>query len=137
MACGNYEGTSSNMDNALLVLRIVLGVAFIYHGWSKVSGMEGTIQMFSSMGVGMWLTYIASYVEFLGGIALLLGMATRLTTALLTVFMLAAIYLVHLSKGYSMMNGGYEYQLLIIAGLIVLWLVGPGKLSLHRKVCAK
>lgn len=134
MCCGNFD--TKNLDLALLILRVVLGIAFIYHGWPKVSGMEGTVAMFGSMGVPAWLTYIAAYVELLGGIVLLAGGATKLVTSLLGVFMLAAIYLVHLDKGYSMMAGGYEYQLLIIAGLAVINLVGPGAYSAHRKVCA-
>jgi putative oxidoreductase len=136
--CGTLCGVSENYKNidiALLIFRVVLGAAFIYHGWSKVSDMNGAMMMFSSMGVGTVVAYIASYVEFLGGVAILLGIMTRLAGFLLTIFMAVAIYMVHLDKGYSMMNGGYEYQLLLIAGVILVGVVGPGKFSLHENFC--
>lgn len=134
MLCGVPEN-NKNLDTALLILRVVVAIAFIFHGWSKVSAMDGAIQMFASMGVGPLLTYVASYVEFLGGVALLLGIMTRLAGGLLAIFMIVAIYLVHLSKGYSMMNGGYEYQLLLLASVIFFAVVGPGKYSMHENFC--
>ena len=135
MFCG--EKQSEYTSWAFLALRVVVAIAFIFHGWSKVSAMDGAIAMFSSMGVGTFMTYVAAYVEFLGGVALLLGVATRLAGGLLAVFMLVAIYLVHFDKGYSMMNGGYEYQLLLLVSVIYFALAGPGEYSLHRKFCQK
>jgi putative oxidoreductase len=137
--CGLVCGDDSNQYTAwaFLALRVVVAVAFIFHGWSKVSAMDGTVQMFASMGVGSFMTYVAAYVEFLGGLALLLGVATRLAGGLLAIFMVVAIYLVHLDKGYSMMNGGYEYQLLLLVSVIYFALVGPGKYSVHENWCKK
>lgn len=138
--CGTLCGVHAdnrNLDLGLLLLRLALAAAFIFHGWAKVSAMDGTVSMFASMGVGSVITYIAAYVEFLGGIALLAGIMTRLVGGLLAIFMIVAIYLVHLSKGYSMMNGGYEYQLLLLVGVVVVALVGPGKYSLHENFCKK
>lgn len=136
MFCG-FTNNSKNLDSALLILRVVLGVAFIFHGWAKVSSIDGAVVMLTSMGVPVFVAYIAMFVEFLGGVALLLGVCTRLASYLLSVFMVVAIYLVHLSKGYSMMNGGYEYQLLLLAGVIFFAMVGPGKYSVHDKWCPK
>ncbi len=138
--CNMFCGVGDNdkyTDVAMLLLRVVVASAFIYHGWSKVSAMDGVVPMFASMGVGTVMTYIASYVEFLGGIALLIGSATRLVGGLLAIFMVVAIYLVHLDRGYNMMNGGYEYQLLLLAGVIFFALVGPGKYSVSSKICNK
>lgn len=134
--CGLGDNTKYT-DAALLLLRVVLAVAFIFHGWAKVSAMDGVVPMFASMGVGTIMTYIASYVEFLGGIALLIGAMTRLVGGLLAIFMVVAIYLVHLERGYSMMNGGYEYQLLLLVGVIFFALVGPGKYSASAQICKK
>lgn len=138
--CGLLCGVDENhkqLDLALLLLRIVLGIAFIVHGWSKVSGIEGTITMFATMGVGTLMTYVAAYTEFLGGVAILLGILTRVFGGMLAIFMIVAIYLVHLGKGYGMMNGGYEYQLLLLVSVLVIALVGPGKYSLHENFCKK
>jgi putative oxidoreductase len=136
--CGTLCGVDEShkkLDIALLIFRLVLGCAFIYHGWGKVSDMSGTIVMFSSMGVGTFMTYVAAYTEFLGGLAIFTGVVTRLAGIFLSIFMLTAIYLVHLDKGYSMMSGGYEYQLLLLAGVVLVWLVGPGKYSVHERFC--
>ena len=134
--CG-IDGNTKYTDVAMLLLRVVLAAAFIFHGWSKVSAMEGVVPMFESMGVGTVMTYIASYVEFLGGVALLVGALTRLAGGLLAIFMVVAIYLVHLDRGYSMMNGGYEYQLLLLVGVIFFALVGPGKYSASAQFLCK
>ncbi len=132
--CGVYED-HRHLDVSLLILRVVVGLAFITHGWGKVSNMEGTVGMFASMDMGVLMAYIASYVEFLGGVAVLLGVATRLAGGLLTIFMVAAIYLVKLDNGYSMMNQGYEYELLLLVCALFITLVGPGKYSLHDRYC--
>jgi putative oxidoreductase len=120
MLCGEYSINGKCYDAAMLILRVAVGFAFIYHGWAKVGNMENAIQMFSNMQVGVVLAYIASYVEFLGGIAILLGGLTRLATTLLGIFMVVAIYLVHLNNGYNAMAGGFEYQLLLIVCLVVM-----------------
>lgn len=133
-ACG-IPSNNKHLDLMLLLLRVALGIAFIFHGWPKVSNMEGTMPMFVSMNVPAVLAYIAAYTEFLGGVALLLGIATRLAGGLLVIFMAAAIYLVHLNNGYSMMNQGYEYQLLLAVGALFIAAVGPGKYSLHERFC--
>ncbi len=132
--CGETEDRR-HLNVALLILRLVVGLAFVTHGWGKVSNMEGTIGMFASMNMGILMAYLASYVEFLGGAALLLGVATRFAGGLLTIFMVAAIYLVKMGNGYSMMNQGYEYELLLLVCALFIALVGPGKYSLHEKYC--
>lgn len=134
MLCGVHEDYR-HINLGLLLFRVVLGIAFIFHGWSKVGDMQGALMMLGSFGVPAWLAYIAAYTEFLGGVALIFGIATRFAGIMLTIFMVVAIYLVHLSKGYSMMNGGYEYQLLLLSGVIFIGLVGPGKYSLHHSFC--
>jgi putative oxidoreductase len=136
LTCGQFNVTGKHFDTAMFILRVVLAFAFIYHGWMKVGDMSKTVEMFAGMGISETFAYIASYVELVGGVALLLGGATRLVTVLLGIFMLEAINLVHLDRGYNVMAGGFEYQLLILAGLVVLFLVGPGKFSIHRTVCA-
>lgn len=124
-----------NLDLALLLIRLSLGATFIFHGWMKVSNIDGAIGMFASMGIGTMLTYVAAYTEFLGGVAILLGIMTRLAGGLLSVFMVVAIAVVHFKNGFNMANSGYEYQLLILVCTIAIGLVGPGKYSLHNKVC--
>jgi len=134
--CGDTD-SHKNLNLALLLIRISLGAIFIFHGWAKVSNIDGAVGMFASMGIGTLLTYIAAYTEFLGGIAILVGVATRLAGGLLSIVMVVAIALVHFKNGFNMANGGYEFQLLILVCSIAIAIVGPGKYSLHDKWCKK
>jgi uncharacterized membrane protein YphA (DoxX/SURF4 family) len=51
-------------DIAIGLVRVAVALVFIYHGWAKVSGMEGTLGFFSMLGIPAWLTYIVAYLEF-------------------------------------------------------------------------
>lgn len=84
-----------NVDIGLLLLRIGVGIIFIAAGWMKVSAMDATITNFSAMGFSAFWAYVAAYTEFLGGIAVLLGIYTWVASALLAITMLVAVYVVH------------------------------------------
>jgi uncharacterized membrane protein YphA (DoxX/SURF4 family) len=59
------ENCSCARDLGLLLLRLMIGIVFIYHGWSKVSNIAGTQQYFSTIGLGnIALVYLAAYGEF-------------------------------------------------------------------------
>jgi len=136
MLCG-VPSDHRNLDLALLLIRLSLGATFIFHGWMKVSDIDSTITMFSTMGIGTMLTYIAAYTEFLGGIAILVGIITRFASIGLSILMIVAISIIHFKNGFNMMNQGYEYQLLILVTTIAIGLMGPGKYSLHDSWCKK
>jgi len=136
MLCG-VSDNPKHMDWALLLIRLSVAATFIYHGWAKVSGIDSYITMFGSMGISAFFTYIAAYTEFLGGIALALGIMTRLVGGLFAVIMIVAISLVHFKNGFNSMSSGYEFQLLLLCCSVGLALVGPGSISLHRKWCAR
>ena len=131
---------------APLPLRLILGFGFIYHGFPKISaeghqsfvGILTRIQV-PAPGVAAW---VAGVVEFVGGIALILGVFVTIASVLLAVDMLVALFKVHWAAGFSFMNftgvgpngptfglPGYEVNLLYIAGLLALILGGAGALS--------
>ena len=63
---------------ALLVLRIVLGVIMIGHGYSKVfGGLSHHVQFVSSLGLPGWLAYVSAVTEFFGGILVIAGLLTQ------------------------------------------------------------
>ena len=103
------EASAKRFDIAMLVLRVVLAAVFITHGYAKVFGMgfSGVTGMFSKMGVPlpMIMAPIVALVEFLGGIALLLGAFTRAAAFLIACDMLGAIILVHAKNGYAAPKG--------------------------------
>lgn len=126
------------MDWASLVLRLGLGVMFMAHGLQKTfglfsgPGMQGFRQMLAGLGfvpAGFW-AYLGAYTELLGGAFLILGLFTRGSAALLLVFMLVAILKVHLSKGFFLSSGGFEYPFIIICSLAALLILGGGNFAL-------
>jgi uncharacterized membrane protein YphA (DoxX/SURF4 family) len=80
-----------NYDWALLVLRVVVGIVFIAHGWDKWQNLSGTTGFFASVGLPVFLVYVVALIELLGGLAILLGVKTRLAGYLLAVVMAGAI----------------------------------------------
>lgn len=127
------------MNNATLtttartVLRVVVGFLFAAHGWQKYNEwtIAGTTAAFGDMGIPMAeiaAPFIAT-LELVGGIALILGLLTRPVAVLLTLDMLGALILVHLSAGVFVANNGYELVLLLGAAALALALVGPGRAS--------
>ncbi len=119
---------------ALLILRVMLAVTFLYHGVPK---LFGGISRFSEMLGGMGLfapeffAWVVAIVEAGGGLLLLFGLWVRLVSIPLVVNMLAAIYLVHFKNGFDFGKGGYEANLWVIAMLLALVLQGPGNYSLQ------
>jgi putative oxidoreductase len=126
------------MKFARLLLRILVGGLFVGHGTQKLFGWFGghgpdaTAQMFEGIGMrpGRRNAIAAGAAEAGGGAALALGFGTPLASSALVATMLTAINRVHLKNGPWSTNGGYEYNLVLIAAVLALAELGPGKPSL-------
>lgn len=127
---------SSLTTTAITVLRIVLGFLFAAHGWQKFNEwtIAGTQAAFSQMGIpaAEVAAPVIAVLELAGGIALILGVLTRVVAALLVVDMLGALFLVHAGAGVYADKGGYELVLLLGAAAFVLALTGAGRVSVDR-----
>jgi putative oxidoreductase len=100
---------------ALLALRLALGAIMIAHGYQKVfGGFHGHQQFVSGLGLPAWLAYLSTGTEFLGGIAIVLGLYTRFFSAAFAIAMAIAIWKVHFRNGLTH-QGGYEFPLALIA----------------------
>jgi putative oxidoreductase len=125
-----------------LVLRATVGGFFFGHGTQKLfgwfggGGLEGTGNMFESIGLRPGKTHAtaAGVAEAGGGALLVTGLATPAAAAVLTATMLTAINRVHLKNGPWSQKGGYEYNAVLIGAALTLAEVGPGSLSLDRKL---
>jgi putative oxidoreductase len=121
-----------------LLLRTTIGGFFIGHGAQKLfgafggGGLQATAEAFESMGLrpGIAQATAAGVAEAGGGAGLLLGYQTPLAASALVATMLTAINRVHLKAGPWVTKGGYEYNVVLIAGAVALADAGPGKLSL-------
>lgn len=126
------------MSIGLLLLRLVVGLAFVAHGsqklfgWFGGHGLAGTSQFFTMLGfpAGKRHAFMAGLAEAGGGLLLVLGLLTPLGTLAIVSAMLVAIITVHLPKGFFASNGGYELPLVMGTAAVALAFSGPGAYSL-------
>lgn len=122
----------NNLRLALFIVRLVVGSTFIIHGSQKVlglfggPGLEGFAKWIGTLNVPSYLGYVAALSEFLGGICVLLGVATEVGAFFIATDMLVAIFLVTGSHGYFATQGGFEYNLNLILLCLALIIGGPG-----------
>ena len=118
-------------DYGLLPIRIIAGLTLIAHGLPKFFDVSGGYGFFESVNLSPELFVPIALLEVVGGLAILLGILTRIASALLLIEMLGAILMVKLSKGFI---GGYEFELLLISIFISLVILGPGKISIENYI---
>lgn len=128
------------MNVAKVGARMVIGGLFMGHGLQKLQGwfggpgLEGTTGMMTSLNMHppRRNAVAAGAAETAGGAMLAAGLATPLAAAALTGTMITAIRKVHGASGPWNANGGYEYNLVLIAAVLAFAEGGPGALSLDR-----
>lgn len=127
--------TSLNIT-AVTILRVIIGFIFAAHGWQKFNEwtIAGTQASFAKMGVpaAEIAAPAVAVLELGGGIALILGVLTRVVALLLALDMLGALFLVHASAGVFAATGGYELVLLLAAAALAVALTGAGRISVDR-----
>lgn len=128
-----------NPELGLAMLRIVLGVIFVAHGYPKIAGgVAGTAQFFGQLGIPLagFFAWVITLLEFFGGIALVIGFLVTPIALLLAFHMLVGIVLVHAPNGFYVIGpgqDGIEFSLLLVAGLLGLVFAGPGMAALDSR----
>src|SRR5262245_66610403 len=138
---------------APLPLRLVIGYGFMAHGWAKLSrGPAGFARLLEHIGAPLpeATAWVSTFVEILGGLAILAGAFVAVVSIPLIVMMFVAMFTVHLRYGFSTINTigltadgpkfgppGYEVNLLYIAGLLALALQGAGPFSIDGLIARK
>ena len=122
--------SNRRLSLGLLLLRIAVGTIFMLHGKQKLFGFgfAGVTDAFSHMGVplpGIMGPFVA-LLEFFGGIALILGLLTRLVSLGFAIDMLVAILLVRLKDGFS----HYELEFLLCVSSAALLFMGGGEFAI-------
>ena len=124
----------TNTDYAALALRVTSGVAFLAHGWMKVSlfTIPGTVAFFESLGLPGIFAYLTILGELGGGLALILGVGVRAVSVPLLAILLGSVW-AHAGFGWTFSNegGGWEFPLFwtVVQGVILL--LGAGAYSLR------
>jgi putative oxidoreductase len=132
--------TSGQTDLGLTILRVIAGIIFAAHGGQKlfVYGFEGVTGAFTQMGAPLpGITGpLVALLEFFGGIALVVGLLTRLAGLGLSGVMIGALLLVHLPAGFFLPNG-YEFVLMLLGAALTLSVTGAGKYSVDALLAAR
>jgi putative oxidoreductase len=127
-------------DQALAILRVVVGIVFMAHGYEKffLMGVSGVTGFFTSLGVPLPAVAApaVSTLELTGGAALILGIFARPIAFLLMCDMLTAIYLVHFGNGFFVPRG-IELVMTLAAAALAIAVGGAGSLSLDRALAAR
>jgi putative oxidoreductase len=121
---------SGRVGVALLLLRVIVGLAFMFHGWplmADVAAFAGNVK------VPVWLAGVAAYTQFIGGILLILGFLTPIAAMLLGIEMLVALVKVHFPAGDPFVNPAgrsFEVAAVFLCAMLAFLLAGPGAYSL-------
>lgn len=128
---------SSRQEIGLALLRIVTGGVFLAHGYQKMFewGIHGVAGTFGQMGIPLPLlsAYLATFAEFFGGLALIVGFGTRIAAVPVAFTMLVAILQVHLKGGFFL-PAGMEYALTLLVANITFVIAGGGAFALDNVV---
>lgn len=130
-----YTETSDRLESAgLLVFRLVVGTAFVFHGLPKVQNPFNWANEIAAVGGGFQL--LAALAEFVGGICLILGFLTRLASIHIGGVMVVALVIFHLPQGHPFVVVGKpgqpscELATVYLACALLLLLLGAGQFSL-------
>jgi putative oxidoreductase len=122
---------------ALLLLRLGLGIIFVFHGYPKLfTHTREAMQGFAHMGFPVYFVYVAGVFEFFGGLCLILGLFTRTAGLLLAAEMSVALVKVHGMFSNPMAVDNYQFPLACAVGSFALAALGAGLLSLDHAVFA-
>ena len=129
----------------LLVLRVAIGLIFLLHGWMNLFGGQESFvrEMLSMVGWSIpdAVLWFVTFIESVGGLALVLGLFTQPAALLLCAEMVVAVALFHARQGFFIvaipnvpLAYGFEYHVALVGGLVCLILGGPGMWALEARV---
>jgi putative oxidoreductase len=115
------------LNIAILLLRIVFGVLIMTHGYKKIVHFdELLVGMPNLLGTGQKTAlFFSIFAEFFCGAFVVLGLFTRIACVFLIVTLCVAVFVVY----HSDFTGKGEVATLLLAAFVVLFFLGPGKLS--------
>lgn len=125
-------------DFLLLLSRVLVGWIYLQSGFGKVLDPVGFADRLIPRGVPAWLGLTAPFVEFIGGLALVLGIGTRYAALLLIAFTIAATWISHIywifPEGAQRNQQATQFwkNVTMTGGLLALFVAGPGRFSIDR-----
>lgn len=128
------ETASSNKWNEITYwgIRASIGAIFIVHSIKKFD--PSWQEWLASIGIPPEMQLPIALAELIGGIMLIAGVLTRITGAIFSVILLGAIFHIRWEKGFFVSQGGWEWDLIMLAAVLSIIAVGPGRMSISRIV---
>ena len=114
-------------------IRAAIGAIFLVHSLKKFdpSWQEWLV---NTAGLPAEMQLPIALAEFIGGILLIAGVLTRITSVVFSVILLGAIFNIRWENGFFVSQGGWEWDLVMLAGLLSIIAVGPGRASISHLV---
>ncbi|HWD12769.1 DoxX family protein [Pseudochrobactrum sp. sp1633] len=127
--------SASQNSAVILIARIFLSILFILAGWAKLTGLEGTAQYFGAIGlpVPTVTAVLVGLVEFVGGLAILVGFKTRIAAVIVALFTIGATLVAHMDFAEGMNAMMAQKNLAIAGGLLLLAITGAGAFSVDGR----
>ncbi|WP_371504218.1 DoxX family protein [Nitrosopumilus adriaticus] len=113
-------------------IKASVGVIFIAYGIQKFDPIWG--EHLIGFGLPPELQIPIALAEVIGGIFLIIGVMTRITGAVFSIILLDAIFHIRWNNGFFIAQGGWDYDLALLAMMLFVITVGPGQLSLSSKL---
>lgn len=112
-------------------IRAAIGTIFIVHGSGKFD--PGFVGFLNQIGIPAEMQILIALAEFVPGILLIIGVLTRISALILSIDMLGAIF--HVKHADHLTGqGGYEFDLILLAGVLSVIVAGPGRVSISHVV---
>jgi len=141
---------STNNDWTGLITRLTIGLILLPHGAQKMLGIfggygfNGTMGFFTGTLHLPWLIgFLVIIIEFIGSVALVAGIGSRVWSAAIIILMIGIIFTSHIDNGFFMnwfgnqKGEGFEYHLLVIGLSLATLVNGSGKFSLDGLISKK
>lgn len=124
-------------DIALVILRLILGIIFICHGWDKIfiTGIDKMTGYFVAANIPQahLTVWVVALVELVGGALLILGLLAPTVAMVFIIEMIGAWWSMHLGNGLFIRDNGAELVMSLIGGLVMIFVFGAGRFSLDRQ----
>ncbi|SDE16087.1 Uncharacterized membrane protein YphA, DoxX/SURF4 family [Paenibacillus sp. UNCCL117] len=126
---------NTQVNIGLLLFRVMLGLTFSVHGYQKFAGgIDNVSGWFQTLQLPGFTAYLVAVIELVGGVAVILGLGTRLISVLFVIIMAVALFKVKLSAGFtgSAQAAGYELELILLVLSAGLAFTGSPLLAVER-----
>jgi len=130
------DGIATQWQDLLILLaRIMIGLIFVMSGWGKLMNISGFAATMSQRGLPDFLGYLAPFVEFIGGVLLIIGFATRYVSLVMLLFIIIASFSSHHywasepAQVAANFNNFWK-NVTMMGGMVLLFVTGAGRYAL-------